>query len=159
MPTSLSERYPVLQTIGGIPSELISDNGSNWVAAGLEDALHDVGTSLRLAAVRTPTHKAMLERFFRTLDTMLAQKLPGYTYDPKVMGELDYDPTEHAFLTRWELEELISEAIAVYHITDHSSLGMPPARAWKFRWVAISLTFCATLMFWTICWARPNGFA
>jgi hypothetical protein len=73
----------------------------------------------------------MLERFFRTLDTMLAQKLPGYTYDPKVMGELDYDPTEHAFLTRWELEELISEAIAVYHITDHSSLGMPPARAWE----------------------------
>ncbi|WP_019831131.1 DDE-type integrase/transposase/recombinase [Sphingomonas sp. PR090111-T3T-6A] len=130
-PTDRSKQYPVLERIGGQIATLIADNGANFVSAAFEDALLDVGTTLQLAAVRTPTHKAMLERFFRTLDTLLSAKLPGAMLDPSLMAEMGYDPVKDSALTLAELDELITEAIGVYHVQDHSALGMQPARAWE----------------------------
>lgn len=123
-------RYPVLASIWGQPSELLADNGSNYVSPGLQDGLADIGTTLRLAAVRTPQHKAILERIFSTLDTFLAKKLPGATLDPMLARELGLDSATEAFLTLAELNELIEEFVYVYHIVIHSGIEMQPALAW-----------------------------
>jgi putative transposase len=124
------ERYPGLESIFGMPSELLADNGAGYASPKFEDALVEVGSSLAMAAVRTPTHKAVIERIFRTLDTMLTKKLPGATIDPMLARELGFDPTKDAVLTLGELSELIDEFVYLYHITPHSGLEMQPALAW-----------------------------
>lgn len=124
-------RWPVLRSIFGLLDELCTDNGSNYVSPAWEDGLLDCGTTLRLVAVGTPTHKAIIERLFYTFMTFLTAKLPGATLSPEAMREMGLDPLKEAVLTLSELEDLIEEFVHVYHVTNHSTLGMPPARAWE----------------------------
>jgi len=127
VPDDRLARWPILRQIYGLVSELVCDNGSNYASPAWEDALADVGTTLRMAAVRTPTHKNVMERVFRTLDTMLVAKLPGYA-SPELAEELGIDRAKHAILTMSELRELIETFVYVYHITNHSGVQMPPAK-------------------------------
>jgi putative transposase len=124
-------RYPVLSRIGGRMATLIADDGSNYASPAFQDALADVGITLQMTPVGTPTHKAMLERFFLTLNTWLLQKLPGATFNVGLMRELNYDPAKTAAITLVELELLIRQFIDVYHITVHSSIDMQPALKWQ----------------------------
>jgi len=130
VPQERLSRWPILAQIYGLLSELIADNGSNYASPAWQDVLADVGTALRHAAVFTPQHKAILERLFRTLDTMLTAKLPGYV-SKEMAHELGIDATKEAVVTISELRELIEMWVYVYHITLHSKLQMPPARAFE----------------------------
>lgn len=124
-------RYPVLANIFGRFDELVVDNGWEFAGLSFEDAMADIGTSVRWAPVKSPTYKAVVERFFGTLNHILNRKLRGATFDPKLLREMGYDPRKDAVLTISELEALIWKAISYYHVREHSTLKRPPAQAWE----------------------------
>lgn len=130
LPPSASE-FPDLRDIFGRFDEIVVDNGREFSGVAMEDALADVGISLRLAPVASPTYKAIVERFFRTLNTLLNQKLPGGVFKPEVLRELGYDPRTEAVLTLHQLEELLWEALTLYHVSPRRGRGSPRAQLWK----------------------------
>lgn len=126
-----ASEFPDLLKIFGRFDEIVVDNGREFAGVAMEDALADVGISLRLAPVGSPTYKAIVERFFGTLNTLLNQKLPGGVFKPELLREFGYDPQKDAVLTLTELEELIWETLTLYHITPRREEGSPPAQLWK----------------------------
>lgn len=129
--TALSREYPVLVYIFGRFDEIVVDNGKEFSGTSLEDAMADVGTTIRLAPVASPTYKAIVERFFRTLNQMLNTKLPGAVFKTDLLREMGYDPSKDAVLTIEQLEGLIHEALAAYHVSLHRGIGAPPAQLWQ----------------------------
>jgi putative transposase len=126
-----SPRYPVLASIFGRFDELVVDNGWEFVGTAFEDAMADVGTSVRWAPVASPTYKAIVERFFGVLNHLLNRKLPGGVFKPEFLREIGHDPYKDAVLTIEELEDLIWSAIEYYHVRLHKGIGTPPAQAWQ----------------------------
>ena len=131
VPPERLKRYPVLRRIYGKPNAILTDNGSAYASKAWQMMLADFGVTMRLAEVDAPRGKAMVERFFRTLNTLVVSKLPGATRDLKLTRELNLNPSALAECTIGELEVLIDEAIYVYHTTVHSGIGMAPADAWE----------------------------
>jgi putative transposase len=129
--TALSKEYPVLTRIFGRFDEIVVDNGKEFSGTSLEDAMADVGTTIRLAPVASPTYKAIVERFFRTLNQLLNTKLPGAVFKTDLLREMGYDPSKDAVLTIEQLESFIYEALATYHVGLHSGVGAPPAQLWQ----------------------------
>ncbi|WAC59788.1 Mu transposase C-terminal domain-containing protein [Brevundimonas sp. SL130] len=111
--------------------EIVVDNGKEFAGLSFEDALSDIGTTLRLAPVATPEHKAIVERFFRTLNQLLIHQLPGARLPIHTLRELGYDPAARAVLTVEQIEDLIWDAIRLYHLERHSTLGAAPAAVWQ----------------------------
>jgi putative transposase len=112
--------------------ELLLDNAWQYKAPSLKHSLANLGISVTWAPVRTGQYKAVGERFFRTLNTMLFHKLAGgVPYNPVVMRQAKLDPQAGAFLTLGDLDELIHEAIIVYHNEKHEGLGAIPGRVWR----------------------------
>jgi putative transposase len=124
-------RYPGLTTLNGKPSKIITDNGMNYVAPAFGEMLLDLGIAHELTPVNAPRHKAMIERFFRTLNTFLIDKLPGATLDPSVLRKLGIDPAAEAIVTITELKALIAEFLYLYHITHHSGIDAAPLDKWQ----------------------------
>lgn len=91
----------------------------------------DVGTSLRWAPVGSPTYKALIERFFRTLNELLNKRLPGGRFPINQLREWKLDPRKDAVLSLDELEDLLDHAIGVYHQELHTFLGEAPVAAWN----------------------------
>lgn len=120
-----------LANVFGRFDEIVVDNGKEFAGLSFEDAMADLGTTLRLAPVASPTHKAIVERFFGTLNHLLNRQLPGAKLPPHVLRELGYDPAASAVLTVDQIEELIWEAIRLYHLEIHSSTGMAPGAIWR----------------------------
>ncbi|UAL10102.1 Mu transposase C-terminal domain-containing protein [Caulobacter segnis] len=124
-------KYPVLADIFGRFDEIVVDNGWEFAGKSFEDSMADMSTAVRWAPVKSPTYKAIGERFFGILNTLLLQKLPGGTLKPELMRQMGYDPFTDAILTLGQLEDLIWEAICYYHIEEHSDLLRPPADVWR----------------------------
>lgn len=125
------EKYPALATINGKPAKIITDNGTNYAAPGFTEMLLDLGISHELAPVRSPRHKAMIERFFRSFNTFLIDKLPGATLDPSILRKLGIDPASEAIVTMSELMELIAQFLHLYHISHHSGIDAVPLQKWS----------------------------
>jgi putative transposase len=126
-----ASRYWPMANIFGKFDEIVVDNGKELSGTAFEDAMIDIGTSVRWAPVASPTFKAIGERFFGTLNTLLFNRLPGATLTPKLLREMDMDPSKTAVLTIEELEDLITEAICLYHYQAHRTLTVPPAHLWE----------------------------
>lgn len=124
-------RYEQFVGIHGRFDEIVVDNGWEFSGVSFEDAMADLGTSVRWAPIASPTYKAVVERFFGTLNTRLNRKLPGATLKPELLRELGYDPYKEAVLTIEELDELIWEAIGLYHLDLHRGLEQPPGLVWQ----------------------------
>ncbi|QDH74248.1 Mu transposase C-terminal domain-containing protein [Brevundimonas sp. M20] len=120
-----------LVNVFGRFDQIVVDNGKEFAGVSFEDAFADLGTTLRLAPVASPTHKAIVERFFATLNNLITRQLPGARLPIHVMRELGYDPAASAVLTVEQMEDLIWEAIRFYHIEVHSSAGLPPGAIWQ----------------------------
>ncbi|MDF2605128.1 hypothetical protein [Sphingomonas sp.] len=123
-------RYPDLTTLAGKFTKIITDNGANYVSPAFSEMLADLGIIHELAPVGAPRHKAIVERFFRSLNTFLINKLPGTTLDPTRMRELGIDPEAKACITITELHELIGEFLYLYHISHHSGIDAVPLQRW-----------------------------
>ncbi|MGQ3043416.1 MAG: Mu transposase C-terminal domain-containing protein [Brevundimonas aurantiaca] len=110
---------------------IIMDNGKEFSGITAEDGLTDLGTTFELAPIASPQHKAIVERFFRTLNTLVVHKLPGARLSIQRSRELGYNPLATAILTIEEIEDLIWEALRIYHLDVHTGTGFPPGLLWK----------------------------
>lgn len=124
-------RFIILVEIYGRFDEIVVDNGWEFAGNSLEDVMNDAGTTIRWAPVRSPTYKAVVERFFRTLNNLLAHKVTGAVYKPELLRQMGYDPYKDAVLTLSEIEDLMWEAICYYHKSEHRGIGMAPADLWQ----------------------------
>ena len=118
---------PTRVTTAGTPSypdTVIVDHGRQYVSQHFMAACERLGISIQPARPYTPTDKAVVERFFRTLRQGLIEALPGYK-GPDVFSRGER-PEQDAFFFMDELEEIVREWIAtVYHLRPHSSLVDP----------------------------------
>ena len=132
----INERWPHIQRVSdgwGKPTKIIVDNELAQIGKSFQAACEDAKIHVQWAPVKRPQFKAIVERFFLTLKTLLLDKLPGgLPYKPEIMRQLGIDPAEVSTITFSKLVELINQAINnVYHYDKHSTIGRPPALAWE----------------------------
>lgn len=114
----------------GIMTKLVVDNGSDYRHNGFLKFCQQLGIIVEPCPPRSPNSKAIIERFFRTLNEGLIHKMPGTTFsNPTDRG--DYDSQKFAQSTlddlRRDVEVWIDE---IYHTRIHSSLGEAPIDVW-----------------------------
>jgi transposase InsO family protein len=109
-----------------LPETLLVDRGRVYVSAHVESACARLGVSIALARPLSPTDKAPIERYFRTVREGLLEALPGYK-GPDVHSR-GQRPEAEAFFFIDELEDLLREWTArVYHHSSHEGLCDPHA--------------------------------
>jgi transposase InsO family protein len=116
----------VTTTPGMCLDTVVIDHGKQYVSEHFVSACERLGISIQPARPYTPTDKAVVERFFRSIRQSLLEALPGYK-GPDVYNRGDR-PEDDAFFFIDEMDEVIREWIAcVYHNRPHSSLVDPHA--------------------------------
>ncbi|AFI84673.2 hypothetical protein Q7A_1855 [Methylophaga nitratireducenticrescens] len=115
----------------GIPSKLIIDNGADYQDSGFLKACNKLNILVEACKPRDPNAKALIERFFRTLNTDLIHKLSGTTFsNPTERG--DYNSQAMARLTLDDLRHHVETWIEdVYHLRVHRSLERAPIDVWN----------------------------
>lgn len=106
------------------PETLVLDHGRIYLSAHVLSVCARLGISIQPARPYTPTDKAAVERFFRTLGEGLLEALPGYK-GPDVYSRGE-GVEDQAFFFVPELEQVIREWVAtVYHRRPHQGLVDP----------------------------------
>lgn len=109
------------------PEAILTDRGKPYVSEHVVSVCQELGVSVYTAQPYKPTDKAVLERFFRTLNSGLISMLPGYVGSDPTLRGLDVDKED--LLTIHELDNMIRQWICtVYHHNKQSGLtfaGMP----------------------------------
>ncbi|MFJ8077039.1 Mu transposase C-terminal domain-containing protein [Streptomyces sp. NPDC096176] len=62
-----------------VPDMIVMDNGKVFAGRAFMDACAYLGISVRPACYHSPTHKAIIERTFRSVKTLFSQYVTGYT--------------------------------------------------------------------------------
>ncbi|MDT3682526.1 MAG: hypothetical protein ROY82_08660 [Truepera sp.] len=112
-----------------VPRVICIDRGREFDNRWLVGLAANLGFGIEFARPYTPTDKPHVERFFRTLESVL-QTLPGYTgIDVRDRGSgLQFEP--HELLTLAELETVLKAWVTrVYHHTPHSGLVVSEVKA------------------------------
>jgi putative transposase len=108
----------------GIPGVFYSDHGSDFTSKHMEQVAADLPMELIFSQVSIPRGRGKVERFFRSVDQLLLQDLPGYA--PKgstgVKATLTLAAFEQRFQT-WLLED--------YHQRMHEETKRRPAERWE----------------------------
>jgi transposase InsO family protein len=99
------------------------DHGKIYLSDHLMSVCQRLGISVQPARPLTPTDKAAVERFFRTLSEGLLAALPGYK-GPDVYSR-GTDPEGCAYFFTNELEQVIREWVGIYHRRPHAGLADP----------------------------------
>ncbi|OOW83416.1 hypothetical protein Xvtw_16485 [Xanthomonas campestris pv. vitiswoodrowii] len=121
----------------GVMEILVADNGMEFHAGALDNAIGRFGMILQFCPRRKPWFKGKIERFFGTLNKGLIETLPGKTFST-VVGKCDYDPAKHAVLGLAALRRVVlTWIIDIYHQKRHRGLGISPATAWREQIVAV----------------------
>lgn len=108
--------------ICGIPENFYTDRGSDFTSIHLEQVALDVKMNLIFSRIGMPRGRGKIERFFRTINTMLLEGLPGYSKTKEAKS----------FLTEKEFIEIFEEWLfTVYHQRIHSSINEPPIQKWN----------------------------
>ena len=115
----------------GIMSKIIVDNGSDYRHSGFVRFCNALDITIEPCPPRMPNGKAMIERFFRTMNEDLIHKLPGTTFsNPTVRG--DYQSQQWARTTLEDLRKHVDNWIhEIYHTTPHRSLSRAPIDVWN----------------------------
>lgn len=111
---------------------IVMDNGTEFHAKALEDALMNLGIPMEYAESRNPDDKPFVERFLKTLNYSFIHKLPGTTLS-RVEERKGYKAEEEASMTLEELDKAIHVwVINSYHKRPHSGLqGRTPIDMWN----------------------------
>jgi transposase InsO family protein len=113
---------PLLPSVAA--ETIVVDHGKIYVSEHLTSVCARLGISIQPARPYTPTDKAVVERFFRTLREGLLQALPGYK-GPDVYSR-GRDVEDRAFYFIDELEQIIREWVgSCYHTRPHEGLVIP----------------------------------
>jgi putative transposase len=110
--------------ICGIPSVFYTDHGSDFTSKHLEQVAADLGIELIFSEKGVPRGRGKIERFFRSVNELFLQDLPGYAPSgyKGVEAKLTLPVFEQKFRT-WLLEE--------YHQRVHSETKCAPASRWE----------------------------
>jgi len=109
--------------ICGIPSVFYTDHGSDFTSKHMEQVAADLGIELVFSEKGVPRGRGKIERFFRSVNELFLQDLPGYC--PKgyqAEAKLELSVFEQKLRT-WLLEE--------YQHRVHSETGCQPAERWE----------------------------
>ena len=90
----------------GIPSVFYTDHGSDFTSKHMEQVAADIGLELVFSEKGVPRGRGKVERFFRSVDQLFLQDVPGYS--PKGYPEAEATLTLPAFEQRfrkWLLED------------------------------------------------------
>ena len=126
LPKIVPERFthrPELAELGGkIVGTLLLDNAKHLIARAAQDAGGVIGSAVRSAGSKQPTHKGCVESCLKTLQGIIRQELAGSTWDIPLMREFDYNPSTQALVTIERFREIFAAAVAAYHTSDHKGL-------------------------------------
>jgi putative transposase len=116
---------------GGVPEQLTPDLGPDLVAGALTNMLQKLLIHFEPTERMDPNGKAMLERFFLTLNMQLSHIFPGTTFSsPANRGE--YKSEGKARLSIEEVREKFGKwADTVYHKGVHGETQRIPAVHWR----------------------------
>lgn len=133
--TYLRTRYPDLDLeweCHGWFEKFLMDNGREFHARAVVDALLSLGIASEYAASRDPDDKPFVERFLRTLNYSFIHRLPGTTLS-NVHQRIGFKAEDEACITLEQLNRMIHTWIlSVYHLRPHSGLnGRPPIEVWR----------------------------
>lgn len=112
---------------GGLPDQVWTDNGKDFLAEHVRTAFRDLGINLKTLPPHQPQLKGIVERFFGVLNTRLWSTLPGYVNSNTVKR----NPNAKAVLTIQELNAKLGEFINKYNNEIHSALGETPIAYWQ----------------------------
>jgi putative transposase len=116
----------------GVPDFAVVDNAKENLSTHFEDAALQIGTIIGYAHKRRPQYKGSMERFFKSINTMLLHELPGTTFS-NVLDKKDYDPAKNAIIDIRTFEAILYKWIVdVYLQGPHRGKGMKdtPAHKW-----------------------------
>src|SRR5215469_4559960 len=108
----------------GIPSVFYTDHGSDFTSKHMEQVAADIGMELVFSKTGVPRGRGKVERFFRSVDQLFLQDVPGYA--PKEYPQAEATLTLPAFeqrFRRWLLED--------FHRRVHSETGYQPKERWE----------------------------
>lgn len=115
----------------GLPSNLVIDNGKEFIGQHLADACTLLGIVLIYSPVKTPEFKAGIERQFGVLNSGLFHTLPGTTFS-NILKRGDYDSVQQAVCSLDEIEKSLNLFVVdIYAERFHSGLNGIPARRWE----------------------------
>lgn len=115
----------------GVPSNLVIDNGKEFIGHDLEDACLLLGIVLQYTPVRTPQFKAGVERMFGSLNTMFFHTLPGTTFsNPGERG--NYDSAKQSCVYLSDVDKMLNIFLLDFYAERfHHGLKGIPARQWE----------------------------
>ncbi|MCW6509867.1 hypothetical protein [Lichenifustis flavocetrariae] len=117
----------------GKPGTIIVDNAWEQVGVSFQDACEDATISVDWAPVANPEYKAIVERFFGTLNTLVNHRCRGgVPFPPHLMQKLKINPAKEAIVELEDYKALLHQAVVETYQTEvHTTLGKAPALAWR----------------------------
>ncbi|MCV2363134.1 integrase [Paucibacter sp. DJ1R-11] len=111
---------------------LLMDNGREFHAESVTDALLNLSIATEYAKSKTPNDKPHVERFLKTFNYSFIHRLPGTTLD-KVHKRIGFKAEDSACMTLTELDRAIHVWICqVYHLRPNAGLnGRAPMTVWR----------------------------
>ena len=107
----------------GIPSVFYTDHGSDFTSKHMEQVAADLGIELIFSEKGVPRGRGKIERFFRSVNELFLQDIPGYAPQGyQAEAQLTLPAFEHQFRT-WLLSD--------YQQRIHSETNCAPAERWK----------------------------
>lgn len=133
--TYLADRYADLLLeweCFGWPERVLMDNGREFHATAVVQALLDAGVIGEFSSSRDPNDKPHVERFLKTLNYSFIHRLPGTTL-AKVDQRIGFKAEDDACLTLEELDRAIHAWVCgKYHLRPHGGLnGQAPMAVWR----------------------------
>lgn len=116
----------------GWPERVLMDNGTEFHADAVVNALLDIGVIGEYSESGEPNDKPHVERFLKTLNYSFIHRLPGTTL-AKVHMRIGFKAEDDACLTLEELDRMIHVWICLkYHQRPHAGLhGQTPSAVWR----------------------------
>ncbi|MBB5693575.1 DDE-type integrase/transposase/recombinase [Muricoccus pecuniae] len=115
----------------GVPVMVVLDNAFENKADFLKEAAAELGFTLFWTKPDTPEWKAVIERWFGTLETGFIRRIPGATGNsPDDRG--DYAAERMACATLEDVDELAHRyVVTVYNRSHHRGINDVPDRLWR----------------------------
>lgn len=115
----------------GLAATYVSDRGSDYRSLRYRMAIRSLGAEYQYCEVRTPWHKASIERFFGTVETTFLESLPGKTFRC-LANRMDYDSSGTAMIRFSVLVYLLHKWAADFHnVFPNSRSGARPIDLWN----------------------------
>ncbi|HZO75388.1 MAG TPA: Mu transposase C-terminal domain-containing protein [Ktedonobacteraceae bacterium] len=110
--------------ICGIPSVFYTDHGSDFTSKHMEQVAIDMGIELIFSEKGVPRGRGKIERFFRSVNELFLQDLPGY-------APASHKGAQATFTLAAFEEKFRTWLLSDYHQRVHSETQCPPAERWQ----------------------------